>query len=174
MLSLLNRAIYTGNDGKAAGSHKENKRWWEWKPNSQIIHQLLTCNMANRICLWGLTPAPWNCARMPRQFLGICGVYDLARHYEYEKRRGVHWLSTMERVMGGQEGLTKFSPLSMIQRSPSPGTIVDRRDMSIARIPSTEHSLSASDWIGLTSGSIHLVLYHDPASIFGCRQISMR
>ena len=35
--------------------------------------------------------------------LGLCGVYDVGRHYEYEDSRGVALLSTMGRAMGGRE-----------------------------------------------------------------------
>jgi hypothetical protein len=46
----------------------------------------------------------------PRQFVAITGVYDIAKHYSYEKNRGVHELSTMKRAMGGFEGFAAMSP----------------------------------------------------------------
>jgi hypothetical protein len=46
----------------------------------------------------------------PRQFVAITGVYDIAKHYSYEKERGVHELSTMKRAMGGFEGFAAMSP----------------------------------------------------------------
>eukprot|EP00879_Flechtneria_rotunda_P014519 GHRR01015171.1.p1 GENE.GHRR01015171.1~~GHRR01015171.1.p1 ORF type:complete len:369 (+),score=164.80 GHRR01015171.1:3289-4395(+) len=47
---------------------------------------------------------------MPRQFVAVTGVYDIAKHYAYEKERGVHELSTMKRAMGGFEGFAAMSP----------------------------------------------------------------
>jgi hypothetical protein len=47
---------------------------------------------------------------MPQQFLGVTGVYDIAKHYAYEKDRGVHELSTMKRAMGGFSGFAAMSP----------------------------------------------------------------
>ena len=48
--------------------------------------------------------------RMPRRFVGVAGVYDIARHYEYEFGRGVHELSTMKRAVGGLARAAAVSP----------------------------------------------------------------
>lgn len=48
--------------------------------------------------------------QMPRQFVAVTGVYDIAKHYVYEKQRGVHELSTMKRAMGGFDGFAAMSP----------------------------------------------------------------
>ncbi len=42
--------------------------------------------------------------------LGMAGAYDIGMHYAYEEGRGVAYLSTMSRAMGGQEGFTGQSP----------------------------------------------------------------
>eukprot|EP00878_Enallax_costatus_P019497 GHUV01020570.1.p1 GENE.GHUV01020570.1~~GHUV01020570.1.p1 ORF type:complete len:468 (+),score=134.16 GHUV01020570.1:543-1946(+) len=47
---------------------------------------------------------------MPKQFVAVTGVYDIAKHYAYEKQRGVHELSTMKRAMGGFDGFAAMSP----------------------------------------------------------------
>lgn len=47
---------------------------------------------------------------MPKQFVAITGVYDIAKHYVYERERGVHELSTMKRAMGGFEHFAAMSP----------------------------------------------------------------
>lgn len=49
-------------------------------------------------------------ARMPATFVGVSGVYDLAKHYQYEEGRGLHVLSTMARACGGVEGFPSLSP----------------------------------------------------------------
>ena len=49
--------------------------------------------------------------RQPRAFVGLCGVYDIARHYDYEDSRGVALVSTMGRAMGGREKFAECSPL---------------------------------------------------------------
>lgn len=47
---------------------------------------------------------------MPQQFVGVTGVYDIAKHYAYEKGRGVHSLSTMLPAMGGFDQFAGNSP----------------------------------------------------------------
>lgn len=53
--------------------------------------------------------------RMPQQFVAITGVYDIASHYEYERQRGVHELSTMKRAMGGEGGFADMSPAVILR-----------------------------------------------------------
>jgi hypothetical protein len=55
--------------------------------------------------------------RMPLQFVAITGVYDIAAHYEYERQRGVHELSTMKRAMGGKGGFADMSPAVILRDS---------------------------------------------------------
>ena len=52
--------------------------------------------------------------RQPRAFVGLCGVYDVARHYDYEDSRGVALVSTMGRAMGGGEKFAECSPLVLV------------------------------------------------------------
>ena len=40
----------------------------------------------------------------PAAVVSLAGVFDLAAHYEYERGRGVHYLSTMARAAGGAVG----------------------------------------------------------------------
>lgn len=49
-------------------------------------------------------------ARMPARVLLAAGPYDISKHYEYEERRGVHMLSTMERALGGWAAFRARSP----------------------------------------------------------------
>ncbi|EFN56733.1 hypothetical protein CHLNCDRAFT_144155 [Chlorella variabilis] len=48
--------------------------------------------------------------RMPQRLVAIAGVYDIAKHYEYEEARHVHKLSTMERAVGGPHLFPRNSP----------------------------------------------------------------
>lgn len=41
---------------------------------------------------------------------GMAGVYNIAKHYEYEAGRGVQYLSTMERAIGGLHSFASQSP----------------------------------------------------------------
>ena len=52
--------------------------------------------------------------RMPDAIIGMCGVYDIATHYEFERRRDVHELSTMKRAMGGCERFDEQSPTCLL------------------------------------------------------------
>lgn len=53
-------------------------------------------------------------ARMPARTLLAAGPYDISKHYEYEERRGVHMLSTMERAIGGWAAFRARSPAVII------------------------------------------------------------
>ncbi len=44
-------------------------------------------------------------------------MYDIAKHYEYEAGRGVQYLSTMERAMGGRAGFPAASPTAILARA---------------------------------------------------------
>ena len=41
---------------------------------------------------------------------GLAGAYDIGMHYAYEEGRGVAFLSTMARAMGGQKVFASQSP----------------------------------------------------------------
>uniref|UniRef100_A0A7S3QRC5 protein-S-isoprenylcysteine alpha-carbonyl methylesterase n=2 Tax=Dunaliella tertiolecta TaxID=3047 RepID=A0A7S3QRC5_DUNTE len=53
--------------------------------------------------------------RMPARFVGICGAYDIAAHYEYEKSRGVHLLSMMARAFGHKPFFDALSPSVLLE-----------------------------------------------------------
>ncbi len=40
----------------------------------------------------------------------MAGVYDIAQHLQYEAGRGVRYLSTMERALGGESQFASQSP----------------------------------------------------------------
>ncbi len=47
----------------------------------------------------------------------MVGVYDIAKHYEYEASRGVQYLSTMERAIGGLPSFASQSPAIILARA---------------------------------------------------------
>jgi len=49
-------------------------------------------------------------SRMPKRLIGLAGVYDLAKHFDFEANRQVEELSTMKRAAGGVEGFPSCSP----------------------------------------------------------------
>ncbi|KAG1673937.1 hypothetical protein FOA52_015692 [Chlamydomonas sp. UWO 241] len=53
--------------------------------------------------------------RMPAACINMAGVYDIARHYEFESQRGVHELSMMKRAMGGPAGFAAMSPSVLLR-----------------------------------------------------------
>ncbi|EIE21216.1 alpha/beta-hydrolase [Coccomyxa subellipsoidea C-169] len=55
--------------------------------------------------------------RMPAQFIGMAGVYDIGKHYQYEAARGVHFLSTMARAIGGAARFASQSPAAILARA---------------------------------------------------------
>lgn len=47
----------------------------------------------------------------------MAGAYDIGQHYEYEKNRGVAFLSTMSRAAGGASAFACQSPAVILQQS---------------------------------------------------------
>ena len=51
---------------------------------------------------------------------GMAGVYDIETHLQYEAGRGVQYLSTMERAMGGRERFAAQSPAAILASAAPP------------------------------------------------------
>ena len=49
-------------------------------------------------------------------------MYDIAKHYEYEAARGVQYLSTMERAIGGVPCFASQSPAAILARAAKLGS----------------------------------------------------
>lgn len=49
--------------------------------------------------------------------VGLCGVYDIAAHYDHEATRGVEYISAMERAMQGRGYFQQHSPTTLLQRA---------------------------------------------------------
>lgn len=49
--------------------------------------------------------------------VGMAGVYDVRRHYEYETHRGVNNISTMEAAMEGKASFAAHSPAALLARA---------------------------------------------------------
>ncbi|KAK9794364.1 hypothetical protein WJX73_006808 [Symbiochloris irregularis] len=63
-----------------------------------------------------LTDAPtWQDSRMPVQFIGVGGCYNIGKHYEYEAWRGVQHLSSMTRAIGGHSQFAQQSPCVILE-----------------------------------------------------------
>tara|TARA_B000000437_G_scaffold21104_1_gene14965 strand:+ start:1153 stop:2328 length:1176 start_codon:yes stop_codon:yes gene_type:complete len=63
-----------------------------------------------------------------KSFVGMCGVYNIATHYEYEDKRGVAMLSTMGRAMGGQDKFKEMSPFHILENSSSSSSNEDNNN----------------------------------------------
>ena len=61
----------------------------------------------------------------------MAGVYDIARHLQYEAGRGVRYLSTMERALGGEAKFASQSP-SIILAHAAGVTNIQSSDSSAA------------------------------------------
>eukprot|EP00890_Picochlorum_soloecismus_P006591 jgi/Picsp_1/757/NSC_04246-R1_protein len=70
---------------------------------------------AQLCCMSLLRRAQDESRKMPRQFVGMAGVYNIARHFEYERQRGVEHLSTMERAVGGKGNFFINSPSAILR-----------------------------------------------------------
>ena len=98
-------------------------------------------------------------------FAGMAGVYDIAEHLQYEAGRGVRYLSTMERALGGEGQFPRQSPSVILSRAagvsargPSPGgalrpgcaaTSVHTRLQHVSVLPClyTELALERIHWL---------------------------
>lgn len=47
---------------------------------------------------------------------GLSGVYNIMDHYKHEKMRGVEYVSTMHKAMGGLENFDYYSPTSLLKK----------------------------------------------------------
>lgn len=45
----------------------------------------------------------------------MCGVYDIEKHYEFERGRDVHEISSMKRAMGGHDKFFEQSPFCILR-----------------------------------------------------------
>ena len=63
-----------------------------------------------------MTTKLWS--RIVISYAGMGGVYNIEKHYRYEEGRGVAFLSTMERAMGGFPGFASLSPAVILDCSP--------------------------------------------------------
>ena len=82
----------------------------------------------------------------------MAGVYDIAQHYEYEKSRGVAYLSTMERAIGGQENFEAQSPFQLLdeQKNGNANSVDTNK-----RLEMVEKGIAAeADRNGILSGSL--------------------
>ena len=93
---------------------------------------------------------------------GMAGVYDISKHYEYEKSRGVACLSTMERAIGGQENFEAQSPFQLLHKESNENTnLVDTTGI----LDIAENGIATEcDRIGILSGSL------DTATFFASHQ----
>lgn len=54
---------------------------------------------------------------LPVRFVGMCGVYNIAKHYAFEQLRGVANISTMARACGGAANFDAVSPAVILARA---------------------------------------------------------
>lgn len=69
------------------------------------------------LCAMSLLERSKSMKDMPGCFVGMAGVYDIEQHYEYERSRQVHHLSTMKRAIGGEDRFPRNSPTILLKRS---------------------------------------------------------
>ena len=62
----------------------------------------------------------------------MAGVYDIAQHLKYEAGRGVRYLSTMERALGGKEEFASQSPSVILAQAAGLGREESSEDSAAA------------------------------------------
>lgn len=83
------------------------------------------------LCAMSLLERSKSIKHMPDCFIGMAGVYDIAEHYEYERSREVHHLSTMKRAVGGEEKFHMNSPTVVLKHSLQSKNIPRPRKMTL-------------------------------------------
>ena len=94
---------------------------------------------------------------VPSRFVGMAGVYDISRHYEYEKSRNVHHLSTMQRAVGGKGSFAMQSPAVLLREEAASGS----SPIDVGRLPSIHLMASRSDIVvpHVESSDLHALLH---------------
>lgn len=102
-MALLHRAVARRlQDESSKGSHTLSSMLRA----STCMYEGTTAPDDGRLCTFD--------GRMPKRAVYAAGVFDVAKHYEFEEARGVHMLSTMERVMGGWAAMPARSPTTIV------------------------------------------------------------
>ena len=83
------------------------------------------------LCAMSLLERSKSMKHMPDCFIGMAGVYDIAEHYEYERSRQVHHLSTMKRAVGGEEKFPINSPTVLLKQSLQSKNVSRRRKTTL-------------------------------------------
>jgi alpha-beta hydrolase superfamily lysophospholipase len=94
--------------------------------------------------------------RMPARAVLLAGAYNLERHWEYEERRGVHFLSTMERALGGWPAFAPRSPALVVAAAAARSSALAEHDVagskSAAQLPLPERSNKVESDIDPSAG----------------------
>lgn len=76
----------------------------------RALHVLGHSSGAHVTCMAALRRAQARAPPLCASLVGVAGVYDIARHLEYERGRGVHEVSPMKPASGGPRGFAAASP----------------------------------------------------------------
>jgi acetyl esterase/lipase len=63
-------------------------------------------------------------------FVGLCGPYNIVKHYLFEERRGVHLVSPMTAAAGGKAGLPLCSPTLVAESMLTDSTITSYKPIA--------------------------------------------
>eukprot|EP00698_Gefionella_okellyi_P015574 TRINITY_DN4399_c0_g1_i2.p1 TRINITY_DN4399_c0_g1~~TRINITY_DN4399_c0_g1_i2.p1 ORF type:complete len:230 (+),score=38.45 TRINITY_DN4399_c0_g1_i2:389-1078(+) len=82
----------------------------------QLASLLITNKLLSDVCSHDVqTHVQWELASI-RSVIPLASLFDIATHYEHERKRGVHRLSPMARCMRGSEMFAFASPLQLVTR----------------------------------------------------------
>jgi acetyl esterase/lipase len=101
---------------------------------------------------------------IPHRFVGMAGVYDIARHYDYETSRYVHHLSTMKRAVGGPSRFRMHSPAVLLRNAE------EYRELDVRRLPAIHLMASRKD---VTVPHIESADLHDVLKDRGCADVTL-
>ena len=106
--------------GRVAGKGKALSDAFFW-PSLLMVRQSVVCRqvLVNILTSKALQTGEIRNERVasPRLTVGMAGAYDIGKHFEYEKGRGVAFLSTMSRAIGGPAAFASQSPTAILRKS---------------------------------------------------------
>jgi len=110
----------------------------EYGTDSETDVFLVGHSAGAHLCAMSLLERSTTMKDMPDCFVGMAGVYDIEEHYEYERSRQVHHLSTMKRAIGGKDSFASNSPTIVLKKSMQGRYRCPRRDTALygEKIPS--------------------------------------
>lgn len=85
----------------------------------EVCYYLMGHSSGANICALAALQAATNCHKLAHNLVGFNGVYDIAKHFLFEKERGVEEISPMQPAAKGASNWDKCSPSLLLDSTPA-------------------------------------------------------